>query len=150
MKRALSIVLTALMLLFAITACTPQTETPQQEQPSDTYTEHTEEYNTVCVDIGVNEDGYYGLMADVTLHYNDDGSLEYVTVIDPALLAFNVSSDRGGGVYLIDLPDGNEAIDELSAIAEEMRAAGMEEYAERINKIIEIFTNSGPLTQAST
>lgn len=150
MKRALSIVLTALMLLFVITACTPQTETPQQEQPSDTYTEHTEEYNKVCVDIGVNEDGYYGLMADVTLHYNGDGSLEYVTVIDPALLAFNVSSQRGGGVYVIDLPDGNEAIDELSALAEELKAAGNEEYAERLNRIIEIITSGGPFTQAST
>lgn len=150
MKRALSITLSALMLMFAITACTPQAETPQQEQPSDIYAEHTEEYGSVCVDIGVNEDGYYGLMSDVTICYSEDGSIAYITVLDPVLLAFNVSSERGGGVYLIDLPDGNEAIDELSAMAEELKATGMTEYAERINRIIEIITSGGPFTQAST
>lgn len=149
MKRALTILLSILMLMFTFSACTPKAEDEQPTQTADVFTEHTEEYEAVCVDVGVNEDGYYGLMANVIIHYQD-GQLSYITVLDPALLAFNVSSQRGGGVYVIDLPDGNEAIDELSAMSEEMRAVGNEEYAERLNRIIEIITSGGPFTQAST
>lgn len=144
MKRILSILLVLIMLSLTACGATPNKQT--EADPPDG--ERTEEYESVCVDIGVHDDGYYGLMANVSIHYNEDGTLGWITVLDPALLAFNVSSTLGGGVYIINLPDGNEAIDELSSISEALKATGMTDYAERINAVIAII--GSPITQAST
>lgn len=144
MKRILSILLVLIMLSLTACGATPNKQT--EADPPDG--ERTEEYESVCVDIGVHDDGYYGLMANVSIHYNEDGTLGWITVLDPALLAFNVSSTLGGGVYIINLPDGNKAIDELSYISEALKAAGMTDYAERIDAVIAII--GSPITQAST
>lgn len=144
MKRILSILLVLIMLSLTACGATPNKQT--EADPPDG--ERTEEYESVCVDIGVHDDGYYGLMANVSIHYNEDGTLGWITVLDPALLAFNVSSTLGGGVYIINLPDGNKAIDELSSISETLKAAGMTDYAERIDAVIAII--GSPITQAST
>lgn len=144
MKRILSILLVLIMLSLTACGATPNKQT--EADPPDG--ERTEEYESVCVDIGVHDDGYYGLMANVSIHYNEDGTLGWITVLDPALLAFNVSSTLGGGVYIINLPDGNMAIDELSSISEALKAAGMTDYAERIDAVIAII--GSPITQAST
>ena len=144
MKRILSIILVLIMLSLTACGATPNKQT--EADPPDG--ERTEEYESVCVDIGVHDDGYYGLMANVSIHYNEDGTLGWITVLDPALLAFNVSSTLGGGVYVINLPDGNKAIDELSSVSEALKAAGMTNYAERIDAVIAII--GSPITQAST
>ena len=144
MKRILSILLVLIMLSLTACGATPNKQT--EADPPDG--ERTEEYESVCVDIGVHDDGYYGLMANVSIHYNEDGTLGWITVLDPALLAFNVSSKLGGGVYIINLPDGNKAIDELSSVSEALKAAGMTDYAERIDAVIAII--GSPITQAST
>lgn len=144
MKRILSILLVLIMLSLTACGATPNKQT-EADSPDG---ERTEEYESVCVDIGVHDDGYYGLMANVSIHYNEDGTLGWITVLDPALLAFNVSSTLGGGVYVINLPDGNKAIDELSYISEALKAAGMTDYAERIDAVISII--GSPITQAST
>ena len=144
MKRILSIILVLIMLSLTACGATPNKQT--EADPPDG--ERTKEYESVCVDIGVHDDGYYGLMANVSIHYNEDGTLGWITVLDPALLAFNVSSTLGGGVYIINLPDGNKAIDELSSVSEALKAAGMTDYAERIDAVIAII--GSPITQAST
>lgn len=144
MKRILSILLVLIMLSLTACGATPNKQT--EADPPDG--ERTEEYESVCVDIGVHDDGYYGLMANISIHYNEDGTLGWITVLDPALLAFNVSSTLGGGVYVISLPDGNKAIDELSSILEALKAAGMTDYAERIDAVIAII--GSPIAQAST
>lgn len=144
MKRILSILLVLIMLSLTASGETPNKQT--EADPPDG--KRTEEYESVCVDIGVHDDGYYGLMANVSIHYNEDGTLGWITVLDPALLAFNVSSTLGGGVYVINLPDGNKAIDELSSISVALKAAGMTDYAERIDAVIAII--GSPITQAST
>lgn len=147
MKKRILAILTALAML-TLTACgnTPVQQTPTEAEQG----ERTEEYENICVDIGVNEDGYYGLMSNVSIHYDEDGTLGWISVLDPVLLAFNVSSESGGGVYVINLPSGEKAIDELSSVAEALKAAGMTEYAERIDAVIAIITSGGPYTQAST
>lgn len=147
MKKRILAILTALAML-TLTACgnNPVQQTPTEAEQG----ERTEEYENICVDIGVNEDGYYGLMSNVSIHYDEDGTLGWISVLDPVLLAFNVSSESGGGVYVINLPDGEKAIDELSSVAEALKAAGKTEYAERIDAVIAIITSGGPYTQAST
>lgn len=136
MKRILSLFICSI-LLISLCSCAAAPE------------ERTETYKRACIDIGVNEDGYYGLAGDVDIHYSGD-NLDYIYVEDPCVLAFNASSERGGGVWLLDLEDGNTAIDELTTVAEALKEAGQTEYAEKINAVIEIIAKGGPLTSAST
>lgn len=157
MRKILSLLL-IISLLFTLAGCgadntddSPGTSPPTQEATEPT-TEPTEErvaYDNAYIDIGVNEDGYYGLMGPVEITYYD-GELASIYIDDPALLYFTVSSLFGGGVYLVDMPDGDAIIDELTAVAEELKAAGQTELAAKIDAIIAIFVQSGPITSAST
>ena len=152
MKKILSLLL-IIALLFTLAGCgAGETTEADTSPPTQEITEPTEErvaYDNLYIDIGVNEDGYYGLMGPAELTYYD-GELMSVYVDDPALLYFTVSSFWGGGVYLVDMPDGDTIIDELSAVAEQLKATGQTELAAKIDAIIEIFVQSGPITGAST
>lgn len=141
MKKLLSIII-ALFCIITLSSC-GQTET-QQETRAD------EKYENVCVDIGVNEDGYYGLMADVEIHRDTDGELGYIYIENPALLAFCVSSKWDGGVYILKQTEGNEIIDTLTEIAETLETAGNSELADQLNEVISTLGYSGPITKAST
>ena len=63
MKRILSILLVLIMLSLTACGATPNKQT--EADPPDG--ERTEEYESVCVDIGVHDDGYYGLMANQSI-----------------------------------------------------------------------------------
>ena len=152
MKRLLSLLLIIALLLTLAGCGAGETTEADTSPPTQEITEPTEErvaYDNLYIDIGVNEDGYYGLMGPAELTYYD-GELMSVYVDDPALLYFTVSSFWGGGVYLVDMPDGDTIIDELSAVAEQLKATGQTELAAKIDAIIEIFVQSGPITGAST
>lgn len=152
MKKILSLLL-IFALLFTLAGCgageTTEADTSPPTQESTEPTEERVEYDNLYIDIGVNEDGYYGLMGPAELTYYN-GELESVYIDDPALLYFAVSSFFGGGVYLVDMPDGDAIIDELSAVAEELKATGQTELAAKIDAIIAVFVQSGPITGAST
>lgn len=143
MKRIVQLFI-CLAIVFVLTSCGQQTITVESEKSE----ERLERYEQVCVDIGVNEDGYYGLLADVEINYSGK-ELGYIYIDDPTLLAFCVSSERGG-VWLIDLEKGSQIIDELTEISKALREAGLTEYSSRINAIIEKIASCGPFTQAST
>ena len=152
MKRLLSLLLIIALLLTLAGCGAGETTEADTSPPTQEITEPTEErvaYDNLYIDIGVTEDGYYGLMGPAELTYYD-GELMSVYVDDPALLYFTVSSFWGGGVYLVDMPDGDTIIDELSAVAEQLKATGQTELAAKIDAIIEIFVQSGPITGAST
>lgn len=153
MKKLLSLLLIiALLLTFAGCGAGNTDTEPTAAPPTQEAAEPTEEvvaYDLINIDIGVNEDGYYGLMGPAELTYYN-GQLTNVYVDDPALLYFAVSSEFGGGVYLVDMADGDAIIDDLSAVAEELKAAGQTELAAKIDAIIAVFVQSGPITGAST
>lgn len=158
MKRLLSILL-AFALLLAFSACSAPPDRNYTSYTESTLTdasataEPTEEVvfagQWVNVDIGVNEDGYYGLAGPVELTYYD-GELMSVYVDDPALMYFAVSSAMDGGVYLFKQSEGNAIIDDLTAVSEELKAAGHSELGAKIDAIIDSFTNGGPIEGAST
>lgn len=156
MKKILSLFL-IITLILSLAGCgageTTKSETsPPSQECTEKTTEKTEErvaYNNLYINIGVNEDGYYGLAGSAELTYYD-GELIGVCIDDPALLYFTVSSRFGGGVYLVDMPDGDAIIDELSAVAEQLKATGQTELAAKIDAIIAVFVQSGPITGAST
>lgn len=111
--------------------------------------ERTEKYNDICADIGINEDGYYALMGDIEINYSKD-AVDYIYVEDLAVLTFSVSSEYKGGVWVLDLDEGQKAIDELTEVVEILKASGNSELTSRIEAVIETISNSGPFTQAST
>lgn len=152
-KNFLGITACFLMLSLAIGESSALAEMKIDQTPKTkvvtTDEERTEKYNDICVDIGINEDGYYALMGDIEINYSKD-AVDYIYVEDPAVLTFNVSSEYKGGVWVMDLDEGQKAIDELTEIVEILKASGNSELTSRIETVIETISNSGPFTQAIT
>lgn len=152
-KNYLGITACFLMLSLAIGESSALAEMKIDQTPKTkvvtTDEERTEKYNDICVDIGINEDGYYALMGDIEINYSKD-AVDYIYVEDPAVLTFSVSSEYKGGVWVLDLDEGQKAIDELTEIVEILKASGNSELTSRIEAVIETISNSGPFTQAST
>lgn len=111
--------------------------------------DHTETYDSVCVDVSVHEDGFYSLISNVEIHYYD-GGIGYISINDPTLLAFQVSSIYKGGVWMLDLDEGQTIMDELTDVSETLKEQGDSELAGQIENLIEIMSRSGPFTNAST
>lgn len=132
MKKLLAILLSISMVL-AFTGC----QTKESEQISEDF---------VCIGIRTHEDDYYSLMSSVELSYYE-GELSEIYIDEPTLLAFAISSRYNGGVYILDLTEGEAFINELSAIAEEIDNP---ELVERVNALIEKLQQIGPITGAST
>lgn len=136
MKKLLAILL-SLSMVLAFTGC-------QAKEPEVTSEQVTEDF--VCIGIRTHEDGYYSLMSSVELSYYK-GKLSEIYIDEPTLLAFAVSSFYNGGVYILDLTEGEELINELFAITAEIDNP---ELVDRLNAIIEKLQQIGPITGAST
>lgn len=136
MKKLLAILL-SLSMVLAFTGC-------QAKEPEVTSEQVTEDF--VCIGIRTHEDGYYSLMSSVELTYYE-GKLSEIYIDEPTLLAFAVSSFYNGGVYILDLTEGEELINELFAITAEIDNL---ELVDRLNAIIEKLQQIGPITGAST
>lgn len=143
MKKLLAVLLSMSMIL-AFTGC-------QKQEPEIIATVSQDEsesitYDVAYIGIRAHEDGFYSLMSPVELSYYQ-GELSEIYIDDPTLLAFKVSSLYDGGVYILDLTEGETIINELTAIAEEIDNP---ELVNRINAIIEHLQQIGPITGAST
>lgn len=136
MKKLLAILL-SLSMVLAFTGC-------QAKEPEVTSEQVTEDF--VCIGIRTHEDGYYSLMSSVELSYYE-GKLSEIYIDEPTLLAFAVSSFYNGGVYILDLTEGEELINELFAITAEIDNP---ELVGRLNAIIEKLQQISPITGAST
>lgn len=111
--------------------------------------DHAETYDSVCVDVSAHEDGFYSLMSNVEIHYYD-GDVRSISVNDPTLLAFQVSSMHKGGVWILDLDEGQTMMDELTDVSETLKEQGDSGLAAEIDNLIEIMSRGGPFTNAST
>lgn len=111
--------------------------------------EHMETYENICVDVGTGGDGYYALMSNVEIHYTED-NISYFYIDDPTLLAFRVSSEYNGGVWILDLDEGETILNDLREVNETLKASGNAGLSEKLQNSMDTLANSGPLTQAST
>lgn len=111
--------------------------------------ERVKTYENICVDVGTDGDGYYALMSNVEIHY-DENDISYFYIDDPTLLAFRVSSEYNGGVWVLDLDEGEKVLNDLREVNEILKKSGNTELSEKLQNSIDILEYSGPFTQAST
>lgn len=104
---------------------------------------------SLCIDVEINGDGYYALMSDAEIHYGEN-EIDYIYLNDPILLAFNVSSEYNGGVWVLDLDEGEKILSELAEVNEALKANENGKLSERVEYAIQLLENSGPFTYAST
>lgn len=109
----------------------------------------TESYDNVCVDISKNKNGFYSVTGDVEIHYIN-GTVDSISIHDPTLYAFQVSSAHKGGIWVMDMDEGEAMKQEFSDIAASLRSCGKTELAQRVEKEMDRLAKSGPFTQAST
>lgn len=102
-----------------------------------------------AIDIAVGEDGAYCLMAEISVDMFD-GEPIGVVICDPTLLAFQVSSKHGNGVFLFDLNNGIEAINDLNDIKNALVKQGDMELVEKIENVICHFDRAGPFCGSGT
>lgn len=112
--------------------------------------ENVETYESLHVDMKLHNDGYYAFMSDVEVHYGADHAIEYLSINNPSLLSFNVSSQFNGGVWILDLNEGEKILNELKDVNDVLKETGNHELSQKIESIILLLENSGPFTQAST
>lgn len=109
----------------------------------------TKNYENMCVDIKINEDGFYSLMSNVQVHYVN-GEIDYLSLDEPTLLSFVISSQYNHALWLLDKNEGEKIINNLTELKNELEKQGDDEQAIKIKNIIEYFKNIGPITGAST
>lgn len=106
-------------------------------------------YERVLTDICANGDGRYSLLADIQLNLDEHG-LESVSISEPTLLAFSVSSAHGGGVWILDMTAGEDLLGILEDMREGFERDGDAEAIDKVNLAIERLELSGPIAGAST
>ena len=145
--RKIIALIAAFFMILPLSACgTSAMETKNTGAYED---DHTETYDSVCVDVSAHEDGFYSLISNVEIHYYD-GGIGYISINDPTLLAFQVPSMYKGGVWMLDLDEGQTIMDELTNVSKTLKEQGDSELAGKIENLIEIMSRSGPFTNAST
>lgn len=76
--------------------------------------------------------------------------MECVYVEEPAILAFSVSSEYQGGVWILDLNEGNSVLASLEEVRTALSQNGNTDLAEKIDAVIQQFETAGPFTNVST
>lgn len=102
------------------------------------------------IDISTGGNGFYSMIGDVEVRYYN-GEISCITIKEPVLLSFQVSSEYGGGVWLLNMDDGQAVIDELTETLTLLHSSGKEESAAaRIESVLDILSRSGPYTNTNT
>ena len=158
MKKLLALLLALVLVL--LTACGTAPTVDNTEPPVNNETVASDNtsspddnengvYDNIVVGISVGENGYYCLMADVTLGYYE-GEVVEIGITDPALLSFQVSENFDYGVYIFSLTEGDAMLESLATVMQELQSTGQNELAARIRLILDEFSNAGPIISAST
>lgn len=158
-KAGMKLLLLAIGFLLTASACSSNTlstvSSVEPSQPEENLLEEQadqaemQEYEHVLVGIHVNEDGYYSLMSDIEVGFGENG-VEDILIEDPVLLGFSVSSAYQGGVWVLNMEQGEEIISNLEEIQATLSQNGNTELAEKIRAVMEQFEKAGPITGAST
>ena len=154
MRGIIPIMIAAFMAIFPLSASTilpnESLRNPAGTVLTVSQEENAETYESLHVDMKLHNDGYYAFMSDVEIHYGVDHAIEYLSINNPSLLSFNVSSQFNGGVWILDLNAGEKILNELTDVNVVLKETGNHELFQKIESLILLLENSGPYTQAST
>lgn len=136
------------IIIMAVIALQTASCTREQEDGTAEAAIPAGEISAERVNAGLSTDngGYYDLFVDITVGFGEDGEIEYAFLSDPVLLAFKVSEDWPGGVYIYSGEEMSGMLETMRSIAAEADA----ETRERILNILEQLQNGGPIEGAST
>lgn len=157
-SRILAAIL-AVCFLLSVSACAADdliSAAPAGEPAADqtslagqTALPQTQRYEDVFVDIRANGDGHYSLVGTAEVQLGERG-VERLTLEEPALLAFSVSSAYAGGVWVMDLKQGETVLSSLREVQTSLSRSGNTALAQEIGSVIAQLETAGPYTQAST
>lgn len=153
----LSLLVTVISLMAAIcstaTLLTMSSEEPQwaeEESPDEQAQEkEIQQSDHALVDIAVNGDGHYSLMGDVKVQF-DGEQVESISIKEPMLLAFSVSSKHQGGVWIMDRDEGEDMLASMEELHRILSQSGNTDLAKQVHALIERFEMAGPISGAST
>lgn len=111
--------------------------------------EQTLSLNRINMDIEDADGRYYNALADVEIYY-EQGKPIYMSVENPALLSFQLSSKYHGGIWLLNQEEGNQMLSDLKDMKEQFNQQGLEKYCEQVERMIQQLDNAGPVTGAGT
>lgn len=154
-KWFIAVSLCLLTIPMSVFACGDQNEndvTSVPEVHNETIekadTNRTIKYEKLCVDVQVNNDGFYSLVSDTEIQYDGD-EIQYIYLINPTLLSFQVSSENEG-LWILNKERGEDFINRLNTIKDEMDAKNDTKLIEQLESIISDIEDLGPITGAST
>ena len=137
------------MLLIALSACGRAATASVTETASAQKGEKTDHFEKVCVDIAVNDDGYYATYTDMDIHYAD-GEISWVLIDQPTLLAYEVSSAWDGGICLLSGKESKEMSSALKKAKKLAKNNGDKELLKELEGALSVLEESGPYKQQST
>ena len=141
-----------LVLCLSLGGCgAPAKAGPEEETfPVEIHSNEVITKQNLSVGIETNEDGYYALMGDTEISFNSSGEISWICVHEPSLLSYKVSSEWNGGLYLLDLEEGEHLKSLIEEACDQLRSSGRDAAAKKLHTAISIIDESGPYTNAST
>lgn len=118
------------------------------EQPS-TITQDVETLENIHIDVQANGDGFYCLRSDAEIQYVDNQIVD-IFINDPTLFSFSVSSEYHGGVWLMNLDDGEQILAGITEVRNALDSNENEDLLQELDEILHILEHSGPYTNSST
>lgn len=119
------------------------------DQPMDIQENAVGEYPGLSVDISINGDGFYSLMGDVEI-YCQGNDVQSIHIEEPMVLGYEVSTAHNNGLWMLDLDDGEEALDRLAQVKDRLKEIGNQELSQDIDQVIAVLSSAESITQAST
>jgi predicted nucleic acid-binding Zn ribbon protein len=109
-KKLLAFLL-CIVVCFAFSACSSNNVKGSSDIAE---LEETENIDNVVVDIKTPDGTYYSTFSNVKINYYN-GNISYISIDNSAILAFNISDNYDGGIYIIQGKDFDKIKENINA-----------------------------------
>lgn len=116
------------------------------KQPSNLYNSETPSANYSYLDIETKDGGYYAIQGVIKF----DKSQNTISVTEPMLNGYTLPKNQGGAVWIMNREDGEQTLNDLYELKQEVKNIDDENLKNKIEDAIERIEASGPYTDSST